>query len=136
VVISHTTRVLRIEFRLAGGNGKPLAAKTAAALARAGQVEAKLAGPAIRAATARCTWKAAGGYFTCAMTVPAHVRTGRSDTYAVTATEQISKITVAAPAVGRSTNPLRIRFRAAIHSTAGPAIEPPQLSRATPRSSI
>lgn len=109
-VISHSRRTLQAEFRLAGSNGKPLDAKTAAALARGGLIEATLAGPGIQPVVARCSWKSAGGYFTCAIPVPAHVRTGRV-AYAVAASEKIGKITVAAPEVGRSANPVRVRFR-------------------------
>jgi uncharacterized protein YjbI with pentapeptide repeats len=108
--ISRTKRTLRAEFRLAGNNGKPLAGKIAAALARGGLIEATLAGPGIHPVVARCSWKSAGGYFRCAIPVPAHVRIGRV-VYTVAASEKIGKLTVTAPAVGRSADPVRIRFR-------------------------
>jgi uncharacterized protein YjbI with pentapeptide repeats len=104
----RATHVLEAAFRLVGGKGKPLPAKTAAALARAGQMAVTLAGPGIHPVTSRCSWK--DGYFHCAITVPAHVMTGRSDAYTLTATEKIGKVTVAAPAVGKAANPLRFRF--------------------------
>ncbi len=109
-LISRTKRTLRAEFRLAGSNGKPLAGKTAAALARAGLIVATLAGPGIHPEVARCDWKSPAGYFTCAIPVPAHIRTGRL-AYTVTASEKVGKITVAAPAVRGSANPVHIRFR-------------------------
>lgn len=108
-VLSHA-KVLLARFHLAGSNGKPLGAKTAAALARAGKVGAELKGPGVRTVTARCSWNSARRYFQCSIAVPAHVRTGRT-AYSITATEKVGPTTVTAPGVGSATNPVRIRFR-------------------------
>jgi hypothetical protein len=104
-------RVLQVEFRLAGSNSKALAAKTSAALARAGDIAARLAGPGIRAVSARCSWKSSAGYFRCAITLPAGVKTGRSHTDTVTATEKTGRTAVTAPVIGKAYNPVRFSFR-------------------------
>jgi hypothetical protein len=67
------------------------------------EVHITLAGPGIHATTNTCAWNAAQQYLACAIHVPAGVKTGSSQRYTITTTENVSTTFQAVPGVlGRS----------------------------------
>jgi len=61
-MLAKSAHTIAVKFRLANAAGQPIPARRAAALAKAGDVRARLSGPGISAVTARCSWNATSGY--------------------------------------------------------------------------
>src|SRR5205085_10876006 len=78
-----------VKFVLTDASGQPIAATTAAALAAANSVEATLAGPNISPQTALCSWNSLFLYFQCNIKTPSGIKTGTSNPYAITASENL-----------------------------------------------
>jgi hypothetical protein len=80
---------MTVRFRLTSANGTPVPGARAAALAAARQVRATLQGPGITAVTVLCNWDGTHGDFTCAIRIPAEIRTGGQWRYTLTAGENV-----------------------------------------------
>lgn len=98
-----------VGFRLTAAAARPIAAGTAAALAKAHMVQATLRGPGITATTAVCGWNAKAKTFTCQIKVPRGVKTGTGVRYTITAAENFGHGFLVTPA-GKSANPEVIHF--------------------------
>jgi len=100
-----------VKFVLTDSAGHPIVASTAAALATAGEVKATLAGPAISPLTAPCTWNSTNLAFQCNIKTPSGLKTGTTNPYTITATENLGGGFIAAPAVGTALNPETVYFK-------------------------
>ena len=98
-----------VGFRLTAAAARPIAAGTAAALAKAHMVQATLRGPGITATTAVCGWNTKAKTFTCQIKVPRGVKTGTGVRYTITAAENFGHGFLVTPA-GKSANPEVIHF--------------------------
>jgi hypothetical protein len=103
-------RSLKVRFRLAGLNGKPLAGQAAARLARSGGIAVGLTGGGLRA-SANCAWVVKRSYFECAIGLPRHLKIGHSHPYTITVTERLGRQRVLSPAMPHVANAERIYFR-------------------------
>jgi uncharacterized protein YjbI with pentapeptide repeats len=104
-------RSLTVHFRLTAGRSATISAAAASALAKARHVRVILAGPGITPVTARCSWTATAKQFTCAIRLPAKIRTGRRHKYTITAQENVGTGFFAVPAGHKAANPETISFR-------------------------
>jgi sugar lactone lactonase YvrE len=96
-------------FVLTNAAGKPIPAATAAALAKAGDVNAVLTGPGITAQTAACGWYSI--VFECSVTTPKTVKTGTGNPYTITAQENVGAGFLTAPPIAPAKNPDTIYFK-------------------------
>jgi uncharacterized protein YjbI with pentapeptide repeats len=110
--VPKSARAITVRFRLMDTHGRAIAAGWAAALAKAGSVRVLFIGPGVPEVTAaRCTWKAATGYFQCWVKLPSGIKTGSSVSYAITAQERLGIGFDTVPAMGKTVNPEKIHFR-------------------------
>jgi len=107
-----SARSITVRFRLEDARGHAIAASWAAALAKAGWVRVLFIGPGVPEVTpARCTWKAATGYFQCWVKVPSRIKAGSSFVYVIRAEERLGMGFFPVPALGKIVNPEKIHFR-------------------------
>jgi len=109
--ISRSSRVITVEVRLASASGSAISSSRQASLAAAHDVRVTLRGPGLSGLTAYCGWNATHGYLACAIYFPSWVRTGSTNTYTITLTENVGTGFLTAPAVHGGANPIRIHFR-------------------------
>lgn len=109
--VAKSARTITVRFRLTNAAGVAITKTTAAALAAAKKVKSTLAGPGIKPVTSVCGWAATARVFTCAIKIPAGVRTGKSERYTITATENLGTGFIRVPAVAKAVNPEVIHFR-------------------------
>lgn len=98
-------------FRLTSANGTAIASRIASNLAAARDVRVILKGPGIRPVTVSCSWSSSSHEFRCPIKIPATVRTGKTNSYTITAQENIGTGFYAVPAVGTARNPEVIHFK-------------------------
>ena len=108
--VPRTDRTIKVTFRLTGASGQPVAASIASALGQRGTVRAALTGPGITRQWATCTWNAKQQVFRCGVTIPRTARTGKKNTYWVSAWEKVAGGPVKAPATAGGANPIVIHF--------------------------
>lgn len=109
--LAKSAHTIAVRFRLVNAAGQPISASRAAALAKAGDVRARLSGPGISAVTAICSWNTTSSYFQCLITTPSGVQTGTSHPYKITARENVGTGLVTAPAIGTTKNPETVYFK-------------------------
>jgi hypothetical protein len=109
--LSKTTRTILATFRLTTAAGRPISASRARYLAATRRILVNLKGPGIGTATATCAWSASAHAFRCVLKVPAGVRTGRANRYAITAFEKLGTGVRPVPPAGKAANPETIYFR-------------------------
>jgi hypothetical protein len=109
--IARSSRIITVRFRLTNASGTPIPGAHAAALAAAHRVRVSLQGPGISAVTVACGWSYAHWYFTCAIPIPAQVRTGTGSQYTITAGENVTSTFVRVPGVHGASDPEVIHFR-------------------------
>ena len=109
--ISRSSGVITVEVRLASANGLAIAGSRQASLAAAHDVRVTLRGPGVSGLTAYCGWNATHGYLACAIHFPSWVRTGSTNTYTITVTENVGTGFLTVPAVHGGANPIGIHFR-------------------------
>ncbi|MGH3401641.1 MAG: pentapeptide repeat-containing protein [Streptosporangiaceae bacterium] len=120
--VAKSTRTITVRFRLTNAAGVAITKTAAAAMAAAKKVKSTLAGPGIKPVTSVCRWAATAGVFACAIKIPAGVRTGKSELYTITATENLGTGFIRVPALAKAANPETIHFRwQRQHSIASPA---------------
>jgi uncharacterized protein YjbI with pentapeptide repeats len=105
-----SSRHFTAAFRLVSANGKPISAAAGGHLAFGRDVRVILTGPGIRPVTAICGLSGRKKQFTCAIAIPAGVRTGKSHKYTITAEENVGTKFYVVPAVGSARNPETIHF--------------------------
>jgi hypothetical protein len=108
---ARTTRVITVRFRLTDSSGRAISASHAKAFAAAHEVHGTLAGPGIHATSNTCAWDATGQYLACAIHVPAGVKTGSSQRYTITMTENVSTAFLTIPAVRGTADPVVVHLR-------------------------
>ena len=108
---ARSSRVITVRFRLTNATGTPIPGAQAAALAAAHRIRVSLQGPGITSVTVLCGWSTAHGYFSCGITIPAHVRTGTGNRYTITAAENVTGKFVSVPGVRGAGDPEVIHFR-------------------------
>jgi len=96
-------------FVLTDQKGKPITAAAAAALGKAGAVQAVLNGPGITQQTTACRWYSI--VFECSVKTPKTVKTGTSYPYMITAQENVGAGFLIAPPIGPAQNPVMIYFK-------------------------
>ena len=110
--LAKSARDITVRFRLVRAGDKAITAAAGKALAAARDIRMVLRGPGIRSASALCEWSSAShGSFSCALSTPAKVRTGRKNKYTITIEENVRTGFYAVPAVGRTANPEAVYFR-------------------------
>jgi uncharacterized protein YjbI with pentapeptide repeats len=109
--IARSSKRITVRLRLTSANGAAISASLAKALAAAHDVRATLQGPAIKAVTVYCGWNASQQDLTCAIGIPSGVRTGSSQRYTLTATENVGTGFLTVPAVRGTADPEVIHFR-------------------------
>jgi hypothetical protein len=109
--IARSSRVITVRFRVTNAAGIPIQGARAAALAAAHRIRVSLRGPGISAVTVACGWSYAHGYLTCAITIPAQVRTGAGNRYTITAAENVTGGFVRVPGVRGASDPEVVYFR-------------------------
>ena len=107
--LAKSGSAIPVKFMLTNSSGTPIAASTAAALAAAGKVKATLAGPNISPQTVLCSWS--GSYFQCNVKTPTGLKTGTSNPYTITVTENVGTAFVTAPPVGTAVDPETVYFK-------------------------
>jgi hypothetical protein len=91
---------ITVKFTLTDASGHPLSAAAAAALAAAGSVEITLTGPngnTTQLASALCTWVTNGQFFQCNLKTPSGPTTGTTNSYSLTAMQNVGGHYVPAP---------------------------------------
>jgi len=109
--LAKSAHIITVRYRLVNAAGNPISASRAAALAKAGDVRARLTGPGISAITVVCSWNATTSYFQCPIKTPSGVQTGTSHPYQITARENVGAGVVTAPVIGTAVNPETVYFR-------------------------
>ncbi len=109
--LAKSAHTITVRFRLVNAAGDPISASRAAALAKAGDVRARLSGPGISAVTVTCSWNTTTGYFQCSIKTPSGVQTGTSHPYKITARENVGTGLVTAPVIGTAANPETVYFK-------------------------
>lgn len=109
--VAKSAHAITVRFTLTNAAGVAIAKKAASALAAAKDVKVALAGPGIKSVTSVCGWSTTGSDFSCAIKVPAGVRTGKSERYTITASENVGTGFTRVPAVAKAANPEVIHFR-------------------------
>ena len=109
--VARSSKAIIARFRLTDVNGQPAYAPFQAGLAADHDVRVTLRGPGITAVTVNCGWNASQADLTCAIRIPSGVRTGSSQRYTLTATENVGTGFVTIPAVRGTANPEVIHFR-------------------------
>lgn len=109
--IARSSKAVTTRFRLTNASGTAIPASLAKALAEARDTRATLTGPGIKAVTATCTWSASQQDLTCAVRIPPGARTGSSQKYTLTATEDLGDGFLTVPAVHGTTDPEVIHFK-------------------------
>jgi hypothetical protein len=109
--LAKSAHTITVRYRLVNAAGNPISASRAAALAKAGDVRARLTGPGISAITVVCSWNMSSGYFQCPIKTPAGVQTGTSHPYQITARENVGTGLVTAPAIGTAADPETVYFK-------------------------
>jgi len=104
-------RSLTVRFELTAGRSTPIGSAAARSLAKAHDIRAMLAGPGSAPVTAACSWAAAGRDFTCAIRLPAKIRTGHRNKYTLTAEENVGTGFFPVPSGRKAANPETISFR-------------------------
>jgi hypothetical protein len=107
--LAKSGSTIPVKFMLTNSSGTPIAASTAAALAAAGKVEATLAGPSISPLTVLCGWS--GSYFQCNINTPTGLKTGATNPYTITVSENLGTGFVTAPPAGSAANPVTVYFK-------------------------
>jgi hypothetical protein len=109
--LAKSAHIITVRYRLVNAVGNPISASRAAALAKRGDVRARLSGPGISAITIACAWNATTSYFQCPIKTPSGVRTGHSHPYHISAMENVSTGLITAPVIGTAANPETVYFR-------------------------
>jgi hypothetical protein len=108
--IKQSVHNISVRFVLTNVSDTPIAASTAAALASTFDVRATLRGPGISATSASCAWQPHSASFNCVIVRPRTVRTGHSNPYTITVTENLGGGFVTVPIDFISQNPAPVYF--------------------------
>jgi hypothetical protein len=109
--LAKASRTIVATFRLTNAAGHSISSGRARYVAATHRIRVNLKGPGIVTATAICEWNASAQVFRCVIKMPAGIRTGSSNRYAITAFENLGMGLQPVPPVGKAINPETIYFR-------------------------
>lgn len=108
--VAASTKHVIVHFKFATTSGAAIPASVAAAIGRAEEVRATLAGAGIKAVRVYCSWASARSEFTCTIPDPPGIRKGTSHSYTITVAEKPGSTFQTAPRLGKAVNPETIHF--------------------------
>jgi len=109
--LAKASRTIVATFRLTDAAGRSISRSRAMYLAATRRIRVNLKGPGIATVTAICEWSESAQAFRCVIQMPAGIRTGSTNRYAITAFENLGMGLQPVPPVGKAINPETIHFR-------------------------
>jgi hypothetical protein len=109
--IARSARSFVVRFKLTNSAGALYSTREQRAMAAHNEIRMMLSGPGISPERVRCSWVQSQLNMSCTIRIPSTVKTGRGESYELTAGENLGAGYIAVPAVGGTVDPEVIHFK-------------------------